>query len=119
MRITRNVGYTSKASLSDPGSQRTAPQTLLADTLRMTAWALATTGGFITHFHHDSNGAATWATVSCGAKIWTILTPRSQDPDVLMRSLMLAAQIDHFADPTQLEEFFWVTSVVLERGSVL
>ena len=89
------------------------------DVSRTHAWALATTGGFWTDPHHDANGAATWVAVSTGAKIWVLLTPKSNDPDHVMEALGLAATIPQQESPANLERYFHVSSILLEPGSIL
>ena len=89
------------------------------DVSRTHAWALATTGGFWTDPHHDANGAATWVAVSAGAKIWVLLTPKSNDPDQVMEALGFSATITQQESPTSLERYFYVSSILLEPGSIL
>ena len=89
------------------------------DVSRTHAWALATTGGFWTDPHHDANGAATWVAVSTGAKIWVLLTPKSNDPDHVMEALGVAATIPQHESPANLERHFHVSSILLEPGSIL
>ena len=85
----------------------------------MHAWALATSGGFWTDVHHDANGAATWVTVSSGAKIWVLLRHKQNDARSVMKALAVASTIPLDDDPRKLEEFFDVSSILIEPGSVL
>ena len=83
------------------------------------AWALATSGGFWTDFHHDVNGAATWVAVSSGAKIWVLLRPKERDPKAVMTALAFVSNLPVHDDPRKLEQCFDVSSILIEPGTVL
>ena len=104
---------------STRGARTQAPEYIRSDTFEFRAWGLITTAGFWTDVHHDANGAATWTTVSCGAKIWVLLTPKENVPTQLVQSYVEAIRMHQLDDPTVLQEHFHVTSILLEPGAAL
>ena len=65
-------------------------ESLPYDILRMRHWALMANGGFLTHTHHDAHGLATWVSVTCGGKMWTLFRPRSgkiEDVEPVLRKM--------------------------------
>lgn len=54
----------------------------------MRHWALMANGGFVTHFHHDTHGLATWVAITSGGKMWTLVRPRHEDAASVERILI-------------------------------
>ena len=122
MRAVRATSSTNIKSIVPTGNFAEDPHgsTALSSELgRFSSWALATTGGFLTHIHHDANGAATWVSVGSGAKIWTLLTPRTQDEQELIRHLQTVAMYPTEKHPGAFQENFHFSSLVLRPGALL
>ena len=120
MRATVDVGFASQNSLTNTSWQdRSGPTQLSLDHLRFSNWALATTGCFLTHIHHDANGAATWVSVGSGAKIWTLLTPRTQEDGDLIKRLQTAAILPSETHPGAFQPDFHFSALVLRPGALL
>ena len=120
MRATADVGFVSQSSLTKSSWQDfSGPTELTLDLLRFSNWALATTGCFLTHIHHDANGAATWVSVGSGAKIWTLLTPRTQEDRALIKHLQTAAILPSETHAGAFQGGFHFSSLVLRPGALL
>ena len=120
VRATDDLGFVSAQSLTKPAVQDWhGPAGLSSDHGRFSNWALATTGCFLTHIHHDANGAATWVSVGSGAKIWTLLTPRTQNDGNLIKHLQRVAILPTETHPGAFQSDFHFSALVLRPGSLL
>ena len=119
MRATSNTNIRSIVPIEN-FAKGSHDSTLLSwEFCRFSNWALATTGGFLTHVHHDANGAATWVSIGSGAKIWTLLTPRTQNEEELIRHLQTVAMYPTETHPAAFHENFHFSSLVLRPGALL
>ena len=119
MRATSNMDFESYRITEKPVESPQDSAHLSAAQGHFSNWALATTGGFLTHVDHDANGAATWVSVGSGAKIWTLLTPRTQDEEELIRHLQTVAMYPTETHPAAFHENFHFSSLVLRPGALL
>ncbi|KAI0731436.1 hypothetical protein C8Q76DRAFT_793500 [Earliella scabrosa] len=119
MRATAGMGFVSDNSLTNASPQdRGGLVGLSWDHGRFSNWAQATTGCFLTHVHRDANGAATWVSVGSGAKIWTVLTPRTHDGEALIRNLQAASILPSETNPGAFKRDFYFSSLVLRPGAL-
>ncbi|KAI0086268.1 hypothetical protein BDY19DRAFT_908514 [Irpex rosettiformis] len=89
------------------------------DGLRSASWALLSTSGSHTAYHHDASGYFTFVRCEVGAKLWCFLRPKNHSGEVTSAMESFVDIYESFQDTNNFGDHADPVSIVLTPGTIL